>query len=402
MILTKGRNNYLLFLALGISSASAKGPNYVKAATEEHYHPSGAFEKNLLEVSSLSSSEEVPSRILEDLTFDKHDTSINAPYFHLLSQITTSTSGTSPLNGYDSIYNLGQQVVMNGNGNIVAFSAMEYRTQNDNYRYRVQTMMEDENQEWTPFGNPIYEDESRATQYERDTMVSLSLSQDGHMLAIGNAKSLRHGFPTPPISHVVIYKYDVDTQEWIPFNTVYSNDAGGGGYHLGIQVSLSGDGSRVAIGIRYFDAEGYDLDDNRGKFLILDTNTSETLFQVEGSSSGDEYGSSVMLSRNGMCAIVGASGVKMESLIVGSAFVVCEANGIWTTRQELPGSQMESRYGFSVAINRDASVAAVGATYYDSNSMLEDNGVVQVYKISDDGTSSRLGKIIHGERGEGA
>ena len=67
----------------------------------------------------------------------------------------TSTSGTSPLNSYDSIYNLGQQVVMNGNGNIVAFSAMEYSIQKDNYRYRVQTMMEDENQEWTPFGNPI-------------------------------------------------------------------------------------------------------------------------------------------------------------------------------------------------------------------------------------------------------
>lgn len=160
---------------------------------------------------------------------------------------------------------------------------------------------------------------------------------------------------------------------------------------------MNGDGSRVAVGIRYFDAEVYDLDDNRGKFLILDTNTSETLFQVEGSSSGDEYGSSVMLSRNGVCAIFGATRVKMESLIVGSAFVVCEAYGIWTTRQELPGSQMESSYVFSVAINRDVSVVAVGATYYDSNSMLEDNGVVQVYKIRDDGTSSRLGKIIHGE-----
>ncbi|GFH57997.1 predicted protein [Chaetoceros tenuissimus] len=104
MILTKGRNNYLLFLALGISSISRKGPNYVKAATEEHYYPSGAFEKDLLEVPSLSSSEEVPARILEDLTFDKYDASINAPYFHLLSQITPSTNGTSSLNSSDSIY----------------------------------------------------------------------------------------------------------------------------------------------------------------------------------------------------------------------------------------------------------------------------------------------------------
>jgi hypothetical protein len=61
MILSKGRNNYLLVLALGISSASTKGPHYVKAATDEHYYPSGAFEKDLLEVPSLSSSKEVPA-----------------------------------------------------------------------------------------------------------------------------------------------------------------------------------------------------------------------------------------------------------------------------------------------------------------------------------------------------
>ena len=68
MIVTKGRNKYMLFLALVISFASAKGPSNVKAATEEYYYPSGAFEKNFLEVPSLSSSEELPARILEDIT----------------------------------------------------------------------------------------------------------------------------------------------------------------------------------------------------------------------------------------------------------------------------------------------------------------------------------------------
>ena len=90
----------------------------------------------------------------------------------------------------------------------------------------------------------------------------------------------------------------------------------------------------------------------------------EGLLVPAGIAASDNLGWSVSISDNGSRAIVGAAETASGSLLnVGTAFIFVRSGITWTLEATLrrPGAEANDRFGSSVAISGDGTVALVGA-----------------------------------------
>jgi hypothetical protein len=100
--------------------------------------------------------------------------------------------------------------------------------------------------QWTKLGEDI--DGEAANDYSGR---SVSLSSDGSRVAIGSTNNVGNG---PDSGHVRVYQYNGTTFQWIKLGEDIDGEAVGD--QSGISVSLSSDGSRVAIGAINNDGNG--------------------------------------------------------------------------------------------------------------------------------------------------
>ena len=125
---------------------------------------------------------------------------------------------------------------------------------------------------------------------------SVSLSSDGSRAAIGSGYGK---------GHVGIYSWNGSGWTQLGANI----DAEAGGDNGGWSVSLSSDGSRVAIGATHNDASGSLNNDNRGHVRIYSWNGSawtQLGADIDGEASLDQSGWSVSLSSDGSRVAIGA------------------------------------------------------------------------------------------------
>lgn len=146
---------------------------------------------------------------------------------------------------------------------------------------------------WTQKGNIIN------GQIAGDFSSKVSLSSDGNIVAIGSDRNDNNGTDS---GHVRIFSYSSNI--W----TQIGNDINGESVEdrSGSFVSLSGDGSIVAIGSISNDVNGIDS----GNVRIF-KNENNVWFQkgisINGESAGDLSGSSIALSESGNTIIIGAT-----------------------------------------------------------------------------------------------
>jgi len=291
---------------------------------------------------------------------------------------------------------------ISGDGNTVAIGVVQV---NDLFGY-VQVYHDTGNDNWTQIGTDMFDDYTNSS-----FGAALSLSYAGEKLAVGAPDFDNHG-------RVFIYEcnYNECNQLGIPidgfgvgfnFGHSVSLSAQGnviaigapsnrqspgyavvfryhGGYwhqhgnklpnveldetfirRFGWALSLSGDGTRLAVGspdslgqvyVYLFDGEWKDESANLVELIVNKTHAEN----ITNLTETYDFGFSLALSYNGRFLIIGCP--QIESNSSGLSVVYQYSNGLWMSHGDLlSGVENGEMFGYSVAINVDGSFIAIGA-----------------------------------------
>ena len=216
---------------------------------------------------------------------------------------------------------------------------------------------------------------------------SVSLSSDGSIVAIGAVQNDGNGTNS---GHVRVYKNVSGT--WTQVGSDIDGEASND--WSGYSVSLSSDGSILAIGARYNNGNG----SNSGHVRVYQ-NISGTWTQVgsdiDGEAAGDYSGYSVSLSSDGSILAIGAPNNAGNGTDAGHVRVYQNVSGTWTqTGSDIDGEAANDYSGWSVSLSNDGSIVAIGAKNNDGNG--SNSGHVRVYQ-NVSGTWTQVGSDIDGE-----
>ncbi|MCK5028872.1 MAG: T9SS type A sorting domain-containing protein [Bacteroidales bacterium] len=258
----------------------------------------------------------------------------------------------------------GHSVSLNADGSVVAIGAI-YNDVNGNCSGHVR-VFENQNDEWVQIGNDIN------GESEEDFFgSSVSLSADGSILAIGATHNDGNGSNAGRVQ-----VYENQSGAWIQIGNDIDGETAGD--YSGCSVDLSSDGSIVAIGANYNDGNG----ENAGHVRIFE-NQSGTWNQIgsdiDGEAIQDRFGCSVKLSTDGSVVVIGA---YANNYYKGHVRIYENQNSSWhKIGSDINGEAANDNCGWSVSLNSDGSIVAIGAPYNDGNG--DNAGHVRVYEYSE-------------------
>jgi hypothetical protein len=215
---------------------------------------------------------------------------------------------------------------------------------------------------------------------------SVSLSSDGTTVAIG--APYNHG-NSDYRGHVRVYKRVNGT--WIQLGTNIDGEMDF--ESSGASVSLSSDGTIVAIGAPGNSSNGF----NRGQvrvYQLVSGTWTQLGADINGNANNNQSGTSVSLSSDGMTVAIGAPGNAGGSFR-GQVRVYQLMNDTWTQQgTDIYGEADYDRSGRSVSLSSDGTTVAIGAA--DNAGGGYKRGHVRVYqRVS--GTWVQLGADIDGD-----
>jgi len=273
----------------------------------------------------------------------------------------------------------GSSVSLSDDGKIVAIGAPLNKGSASQYssgHVRVY-IYSDATGAWTQMGDDI-NGEDRSGH-------SVSLSSDGTVLAIGP------GGYTVAVEIVRIYNYsDTNGGTWVQM----------GGDIVGEEVcdesdysvSLSNDGTVVAIGARYnSNANGsysghvriYNYSDTTGGSWI------QMGGDIDGEAGADNSGHSVSLSNDGKTVAIGAPGNEASTGQYSSGHVMIynysDTTGAWVQMGgDIDGEAESDTSGYSVSLSDDGKTVAIGAPGNEASTGQQNSGHVRIYTYSGD------------------
>ena len=239
---------------------------------------------------------------------------------------------------------------------------------------------------WTQIGQDI---DGEAENDQSGT--SVSFSGDGSRLAIG--ATLNDGNGTSS-GHVRIY--ELSSGVWNQLGQDIDGEAVGD--LSGHAVSMSADGSRVAIGAPANGGNGAGSGHVR-VFEYASGSWSQLGLDIDGEAAGDQFGSSVSMSSDGTILAAGALANGGNGTGSGHVRVFEYASGSWSQLGlDIDGEEEEEYSGRSVSLSADGSRVAIGADSNDENG--NQAGQVRVYELIS-GNWSQVGDDINGETAAG-
>jgi|GEM_PF-6927371 len=275
----------------------------------------------------------------------------------------------------------GYSVSLNADGSIVAIGAI-YNDGNGGFENGHVRVYQNAAGTWTQIGQDI-DGENGLDQFGN----SVALNADGSIVAIGARYNDDNGGNA---GHVRIYQ-NIGAN-WTQIGQDIDGEASGD--ELGSSVSLSDDGSIVAIGAQYNDGNG----SNSGHARVYQ-NLAGTWTQIgqdiDGDASNDQFGHSVSLSSNGSIVAIGAIGNDGAGLDAGHVRIYQNVAGTWTqVGQDIDGEAAENKFGDSVSLSADGSIVGIGAVYNYDNGI--EAGHVRIYQ-NVAGAWTQTGQDIDGE-----
>ena len=261
----------------------------------------------------------------------------------------------------------GTSVALSADGTIVAIGAPRHNGNgNESGQVRV---FENVQGTWTQIGSDIY-----GLQMGHGLGISTSLSSDGSILAVG-AVSRNTG--ATAASYSIIYENVLGTWTQIGqvINAVSPLD------QSGRSVSLSSDGSIVAIGaINNNNANG----SISGHVRVFE-NVSGTWTQIGsdiiGEASGDQSGGSVSLSSDGSIVAIGATRNSANGQSSGHVRVYQNTSNTWSqVGSDIDGEEAQDYFGGNVSLSGAGDKLVVGATTLFTSATK--NGFAKVYDLS--------------------
>ena len=237
--------------------------------------------------------------------------------------------------------------------------------------------------------------------------TSLSISADGTVVAIGARSN------TSNRGTVRVYKYN--NVSWTQMGSDINGEASSD--YSGQSVSLSANGTIVAIGANYNDGDS-NLRPDSGHVRIYEFNGSSWVQRggdIDGEASSDQSGISVSLSEDGTVVAIGAiMNDGSGNLLSNSGHVrVYKYNSSKSASQltnqdlstfgpvgwdrlgaDIDGEAVDDQSGFSVSISANGTILAIGAIFNDGTSGTvntgDNRGHVRVYKYNSTKTNPQL------------
>ena len=187
---------------------------------------------------------------------------------------------------------------------------------------------------------------------------SVSMSADGKRVAIGATGNDGTGLDA---GHVRVYAESGGT--WTQVGADIDGEAAGdeSGGSAGGPVSMSADGTRVAIGATGNDGTGLDAGHVR-VYAESGGTWTQVGADIDGEAAGDKSGKSVSMSANGTRVAIGAIGNDGTGSDAGHVRVYAESGGTWTqVGTDIDGEAAGDRFGQSVSMSADGTHVAIGA-----------------------------------------
>ena len=285
----------------------------------------------------------------------------------------------------------GHSVAMSSDGTIIAIGAYTNDGNNgtDSGHVRV---YEWNGSEWTQKGGDI--DGEAAYDYAG---WSVDLSSDGTTVAIGakyNDASGDVDDGTGEEGHVRVYEWNGSA--WVQKGADINGEAAGD--ESGGSVSLSSDGTIVAIGALYSGWDGSQVCPcGEGHVRIFEWNGSAWVQKgadIDGEAEGDSFGRSVSLSFDGTTVAIGADGNDGAADFAGHVRIYEWNGSAWVQKgADIDGEAAYDYAGTSVDLSSDGTTVAIGAfEWYDAAA----SGYVRIYEWNGS-TWVQKGSDIDGE-----
>jgi hypothetical protein len=284
---------------------------------------------------------------------------------------------------------LGHAVSISSDGNVVAVGA-NYADGTSGANSGSVSIFSLVNDSWTQLGENITGEASND-----ESGYSVSLNSDGTIVAIGARYNSGNGTES---GHVRVYRYDTVLGSWQQLGSDIDGEASND--QSGYSVSLSSDGTIVAIGARNNSGNGSES----GHVRVYSYNTTTDSWQqlggdIDGEASNDKSGHSVSLSSDGTIVAIGAhynSGNGSESGHV-RVYSYDTTSSSWNQLgSDIDGETSNDNSGYSVSLSSDGTIVAIGARYNSGNG--SDSGHVRVYSYDTTSSSwNQLGQDIDGD-----
>jgi len=284
------------------------------------------------------------------------------------------------INGKAAGDNSGQSVFLSSNGKRVAIGAAHHSSVNG-YKTGHARVFEENNGIWTQVGQSI------DGVAPNDNMLCVVLSSDGKRIAVGAANNDGNGMSS---GHVRIFE-DING-DWYQLGQDIKGEAAMD--FSGESISLSSDGTRVAIG-----ATGNDENGSSSGHVRIFHEVNGTWLQlgldIDGEAAGDRSGHSVSLSSDGTRVAIGAHYNAGNGIKSGHVRIFQESNGSWIQLgQDIDGEAQSDHSGKSVSLSADGTIVAIGAWANGGGGF--SSGHVRVFQESN-GNWVQIGQDIDGE-----
>jgi len=306
-----------------------------------------------------------------------------APYW---TQIGADFDGQARPSDQSLGESLGFSVSLSSDGTRAAFASIYGGASHSTAG--LARMYEYDGSDWTPIGT--IEGATHPTHADPYLVVNqVSLSSDGTRVAVAQRYYPERGL-------VRVFEYSGSA--WVQVGADLLGDADGGGDQSGVSVSLSSDGSRIAIGALYSDVP--QTNSNHGHVRVFEYDEVSSSWtkvggectaefrctgDIDGEAAGDQSGSAVSLSADGSRVAIGAPENDGEGTSAGHVRVYKYVGSTWTQiGQDIDGGGPDDRAGRFVSLSSDGSRVAVGADDHGGTQTFA--GHVRVYEY--DGSSS--------------
>lgn len=303
-------------------------------------------------------------------------------------RVYKNTSGTWTQIGADIVakssdISFGFSVSLSKDGNILAIGAT--KTPARGSETGIVRVYENKSGSWTQMSSDIVGGNSG-----NNFGWSVSLSDNGDKIAIG-APFANSQYPAQGYVDIYEYKYKTQTavnKTWIKMgksiNGVNQSD------YTGYSVSLSADGSTVAVG---YPGDQGSFGTNNAVKVYKYINSEWTLVnsQINGQPT-ESFGTSVSLSADGNTVAIGATN---DSSSNGKVSVYQNVSNVWTKiGSDIIGEAAGDQFGYSVSLSNDGTTVAIGAYGNDGNGT--DSGHVRIYQ-NKGGVWTKIGVDIKGK-----
>ncbi|EDM42854.1 hypothetical protein SCB49_14765 [unidentified eubacterium SCB49] len=211
---------------------------------------------------------------------------------------------------------------------------------------------------------------------------AVSISSDGSIIAIGarnNDLDPNDNTGSRP-GHARIYEFDGNS--WIQKGA--DIDGEGNINEFGVSLSISSDGSRVAVGAPFHDTGGQ----NSGRVRVFDFEAGDWMTEgqpIDGVAPNDDLGRKVVLSGNGSIMAVGSPLFDVNGVsAVGRVQMFENQNGTWIQiGSDIVGEALLDFWGDQggISLSEDGSVVAISSTNFDS-AVGDSVGLVRVFNFN--------------------